>query len=376
MTNADELRLECSTNGVAACLGRMGQLVTGSGGYFHPGALVEEHGGQLRVRRGANVQTGETLFHLPDAALIPVGGLTIHGENGRITGYTMSDVLSDTRRALLDTLIELFNLCGKLGQYPAVPGSRLSLPPSWLTAVHAIKPEFSPPPEDPVAGLLQTRLIRNFNTANGFAPGHYLMPVMELLNHRSGAPRFGLGGGAIAITAWTPDDSDECFASYAEQLDPLDLALHYGHADPTNLLAHSAPICVDLPGVGRIDIGAPDRRPSNALNAPQVSYEDGPIHLSHLTFDAASPQRSRAVLALVLSGLARQRGLDGTKIKALLEAAPSILLAANLAPLSALEAAGSELAEQVPGAREIGVAAGIQARNLARVLGPDVSHGS
>lgn len=348
MSGHGQILHDCETVGVSACLERMWQRVIAAGGFLHPGALIEERGGQLRVRRTAQVQAGEKLFVLSDAALIPLDGLHLASDAGKITGYSGSSTLSTTRRGLLETMVELFNLCGKLGNFPAISGSKIASHGNWLAAIAAIKPSYLPPPDNPVEGLVRTRRIYNPLADNGFAPGHYLMPVMELLNHRSAAPRFILGGGAIAITAWTPEDSDECFASYAEQLDSLDLALHYGHADPTNLLAHSAPIQVYLPGLGRIEIGAPDRRPNNSLNAPQVSYDGGPIRLSHLTFDAASPQRSRAVLSLVLSGLARQCGLDGAKTRTLLEAAPSILLTANLAPLSALEAAGSQLAEQVP----------------------------
>lgn len=373
MNASARLQLDCATAGVAGCIERMARLVIAAGGHLHPGALIEERGGNLRVRRTSNLQSGEALFRLPADVLVPVGGLSLHSTAGQITGYTGGELLTGTQTALLDQMIELFNLCGKLGQFPAVPGSILRAQPEWLAAIEAIKPDFTPPPAEPAHGLLNTRRIQNTNAANGFAEGQYLMPIMEFLNHRSGAPQFGLGGGAIAIAAWNADDSDECFAGYADQLDPLSLALHYGYADETNLLAHSAPVSIALPGLGRVEVGAAERRPVNLLNVPQVSQIDSPdrtLTLSHLTFDAASPQRSRAVLALVLSAAAHQRGLDKAQTATLLESAPSAVLDANRVRLCALEALAERLAAELPGAREIGQAARIQARNLANVLGP------
>ncbi len=73
-----------------------------------------------------------------------------------------------------------------------------------------------------------------------------------------------------------PEDSGECFAHYGHRRDRLDLALHYGHSDPSTPFAHCAPMQISVEGVGLIQVERQGQgRPAHPLDPPRVERMGG-----------------------------------------------------------------------------------------------------
>ena len=165
-----------------------------------------------------------------------------------------------------------------------------------------------------------------------------------------------------------PEDSGECFAHYGHRRDGLDLALHYGHADPSTPFAHCAPLQISVEGVGLIQVQHQvGRRPAHPLDPPRVELEEGGVRLSHLCCHRGHPERVRTMLKLALQAGLQRRGHGQAEAQRLAQRGLEALGAANIGLLHQLISA-AEAADH-PGGAVLAQAARRQAAIIAAVMG-------
>lgn len=184
-----------------------------------------------------------------------------------------------------------------------------------------------------------------------------LLPLIDCLNHHHRGAPYRIDDGAMRIR----------IAQYGHRRDGLDLVLHYGHCDHSTPFAHSAPLDLNVEGVGRIQVEQQVcRRPAHPLAPPRVTLEADGLKLSHLCCHLHHPERVQVLLRLALQGSLRSRGHSPAAAEHLAERGLKAIGEANVQLLRELVAAVGGSAH--PGASALAEAAQRQASIVAAVL--------
>jgi hypothetical protein len=195
-----------------------------------------------------------------------------------------------------------------------------------------------------------------------------LIDLLDLLNHHHHGAPFRIEASAMRMATAQPEDSGECFAHYGHRRDRLDLALHYGHSDPSTPFAHCAPLQISVEGVGLIQVERQGQgRPAHPLDPPRVELEEGGVRLSHLCCHRGHPERVRTMLKLALQAGLQRRGHGQVEAQRLAQRGLEALGAANIGLLGQLTSA-AEAADH-PGGAVLAQASRRQAAIIAAVMG-------
>ena len=79
--------------------------------------------------------------------------------------------------------------------------------------------------------------------------------------------------------------------------------------DHSTPFAHSAPVQVEVEGVGVVEVEGLRAKPTHSLDPPQVRFTANGAVLSHLTFHKREPQRIRVAIELMAQGLLSRAGI-------------------------------------------------------------------
>jgi len=267
-------------------LGGLLELLADSGGWLHPGARLLAREGQLSVHASAAVS--ELLVRVPAELLVRVGRVDWSVRDGVLAPAAISPEIDGLELEALFILIGLLNQSGKIPDLLAThPLLVDDLPPRLVKAVSSLRPSFGSAQPDPISLLWSTRCFRR--SFDDGAPEPVAVPILELMNHHSRGAIAEPAAGGFAARAQVFQD-DECFLDYGRDRDAISMAVVYGFADASSQCAHSAPIHIDVPGVGEIVVLARGRNENGELLPMNVIADGAKILINRMTFgDSYAP---------------------------------------------------------------------------------------
>lgn len=254
------------------------------GGWIHPAARIVEADGQLGVEFDGDASAGEPLLRIPAEAFIRISRVAWTNSTDALE---MDGLLADLEPAELELLIlqmALHNSCGKIEwlmrSHPAIAPD---LPDDVVDAVRAFRPSFRTSPST-AAGLFWSNRVLRLPTLHSAAPEPVAVPILDLLNHHHSGATGTWTGDAFTVSAATVGAGSECALDYGLDRDAIGMAVVYGFADESSQVAHSAPICVDVDGVGMVQVAARGRSRSGALLPITVESDGDAASVSRVTF--------------------------------------------------------------------------------------------
>jgi hypothetical protein len=312
------------------------------------------------------------LIKLPQQMLVPTRsfGLALQGDDIVITAIDPD--VTPARRALMESIVALYNLTGKIAWYrqsSAVLFLRARPELARLVARGSDAGMQSVLLDPAAAGGLDGFVLRRFlgtrwlNLGAEPATGARAMlaPVIDLMNHNArGAPflnREDAGGRYVLIerAMHASADERECFVCYGFY-DPLETLLGYNFVDESSMFARSVPVEIALPAVGRIRVG--DGHGHRELRGLPDALRDIQIYLPRIVVKRprelevgflvipppTAPQVLRRVLNVMIASLDRDC-VD--RLDLILEAERQVI-AANKAHYADLWPALTAAAAQTP----------------------------
>ncbi len=356
--------VRASSAAVEACLTSMLDLVQRSGGTWHPSLALVQSRGELSVECPPRT---DAAIEIPTAMVIPVSEAVWAWDDESLRLSEAPPNLAGPQREMLDLFVDLYTVTGKAAWYRTAHPRGAGLPSALVAAISAARPRWGPDagPE----GFLRTRTLvlpgRAQATDTSTPRRAGLMPIVDLMNHHAESPGYDVTTERLRVRVSQPTGSSECFVRYHPVPDPLDLALNYGFVDTTATTAFSAPVTVEVLGLGTLQVTS--RRPHLTTRAtfPAVATTDDGLQLSHLVFDARHPDRTRAAISLAVQGAVRSRGVAPDAAAGLASEAIGAVVEANIAVLAAIEREAAVV--DSPAARIVADAARAEARIIAAV---------
>lgn len=338
------------------------------GAEWHPELRVEVVEGAMRQLAPAH-STGP-LISLPTELLVPITGAQWADTSNALRLRQPPADATAVQVDLLEMQAQLYDATAKLPWWTSRhPARLLEASPEVAAALAPLKPgQLKQQTHSAVAGFLATRSFHWKADPSQEQGQSVLLPLIDCLNHHHRGARFRIGDGAMRIRV-AQAGGQECFAHYGHRRDGLDLVLHYGHCDHSTPFAHSAPLELDVDGVGRIQVEQQVRRqPAHALAPPRVTLEPDGLKLSHLCSHLHHPERVQVLLRLALQGSLRRRGHSNAQAEHLAERGLKAIGEANLRLLQQLVVAAD--ASTHPVASALAEAAQRQASIVAALLRP------
>ena len=316
-------------------LGGLLELLADSGGWLHPDARLVARAGQLSVHASAEAGEllvrvpAELLVRVPAELLVRVGRVDWSVRDGVLAPAAISPEIGGLELEALFVLIGLLNQSGKIPQLlDTHPLLADDLPPHLVEAVSALRPSFGSARPDPVSLLWSTRCFRT--SFDGGAPEPVAVPILELMNHHSRGAVAEPAAGGFAARAQVFQDS-ECFLDYGRDRDAISMAVVYGFADASSRRAHSAPLQLEVPGVGEVVVSAHGRNESGELMPMNVFANSSQITINRMTFGDSYAPVSELITASGMDVAVSRRIVESIREAniALLE---NVLTAASDAP--------------------------------------------
>lgn len=335
-------------------LRRLYKQVVANGGLVYDGLTIGCEKGSFKITCDAGKPEGERILVLPKECLLPVDKfrLALKGNAMVIEGHDKD--LTRGQVAMMKTMIELYNLTGKIQQQKKT--STLSLFYRDRELFDLIMKSFSRQGVPFLEKMITTK-ERDFYLDSFFksrvlgfreAPAaggkggerrvKMLMPIVDFINHHPNVAGFatsfktenGLreivedaeetsGGDGVAVVKSCPvDGSDECFVSYGPY-DAADLFIHYNYVETQTNFVRSVPMLIKTPNGGTIKILSTSTRPVKKLPDPvkdlkffvpqmKVEKDKALVTLSFLLIpQAPAPRALRRVLRMAVNqaGMAR-----------------------------------------------------------------------
>ncbi|MGB5136195.1 MAG: hypothetical protein WBN89_13580 [Prochlorococcaceae cyanobacterium] len=356
-------------------------------------AICRSHGARWHPQLQARIQKGQmslwapegvsgSLISMPTALLVPIDGARWGRNPHQLQLLAAPPQLTRVQSELLLLQIGLYNATGKLRWWSERhPARLLDRHPELAEAVAQLKPGYGSPRKERQEGrcaaerFLDTRsYCHQPDAKSGETSGqtiNVLLPLIDLLNHHEEGAGLQIQGTAMVIEPGQPEGcGGECFASYGNRRDALDLALHYGFSDTSTPFAHGAALQLNMDVLGRLRVkGQLFGRPDHPLDPPVVNQSEGEISISHLCCDRSQPQRLLAVLDLALRAELQRQGQPRQQAAALSQAAIEAIARTNQERLAHLISTAESLLPSHPEAAILSDAARHQAAVMAAVLG-------
>lgn len=339
-------------------------VVQRSGSSWHPDLTLVERSGGLSVECSV---VGGDLIAVPSALLVPANVVVWAWDGDGLRVAQAPPALTPQQLRLLELFCELYTLTGKPAWYRSEHPRGSGMPSGLVAAINEARPRWAP--DEAPGGFIRTRTLGLTPTAQESEARASrragLMPIVDFMNHHSDSPGYDANSERLLVQASQPTGTSECFVRYHPVPDPLDLALNYGFVDTTATTAFSAPVTVEVLGLGTLQVTS--RRPHLTTRAtfPALATTDDGLRLSHLVFDSQHPDRARAAISLAVQGAVRSRGVASDAAAGLASEAIGAVVEANTAVLTAIEQEAAVV--DSPAARIVADAARAQARIIAAV---------
>lgn len=301
MTTVDPWRhVDADDDLVADLLAGSVEAVLEAGGWIHPAARIVVRAGQGHVVTMAELAPREPLLQVPSSCFVRIGRVTWLESDEALTFDGIPYEFGDAEAQLLILQTALHNACGKV---PSLIATHPALAPGVaddvVQAVRAFRPSFRRT-RPSVAGLFWSNRVFRVPPAAGALPEPCAIPLIDMLDHHGAGATGTWTGDGFAVTAFHPRGGGEVMLDYGLRRDAIGMAVVYGFADTSAVVAHSAPIVVDVPGVGQVSVEGRGRSADGALLAPVARRDDAGWLLSHVTFDATNPGSAIRATALAM----------------------------------------------------------------------------
>lgn len=290
MTTVDPWRhVDADDDLVADLLAGSVETVLEAGGWIHPAVRIVVRSGQGHVETMAELAPQEPLLQVPSSCFVRIGRVTWLESDEALTFDGIPEEFGDVEAQLLILQTALHNACDKV---PSLIATHPALAPDVaeevVQAVRAFRPSFRRA-RPSAAGLFWSNRVFRVPPAAGAPPEPCAIPLIDMLDHHSSGATGTWTGDGFAVTAVHPRGESEVMLDYGLRRDAIGMAIVYGFADTSAVVAHSAPIAVDVPGVGRIRVEGRGRSADGGLVAPAARVEGNGWLMSHLTFDVTDP---------------------------------------------------------------------------------------
>ena len=325
-------------------LARLHDLIVSNGGFVHEECVIVVQDGNLRIEAPRSVPEGIELIRVPEALLLSVDDFGLYQDGDDIRIGTPSDSVTPVQAELMDSMIAIYNISGKIKDHRVNSPSRLYLaePDIYRRLVMAtqFKPREALKKEDfLLQDFLHTRTF-GLKSEDGQGDTSVLMPIIDFLNHHQGATGFQLGDKALSVVRRSPlAGSDECFVSYS-RMDAQIAYFNYGFVDRSSTSLLSVPLTISLPGV--VDLQVNRFPAAKRKQAPPAALKDIRRFVPRMSLDidkkrgavsslpipdAKSPRALRRILMAVLMNFMRDMSPDD--VKAYLDEAEQQVIQAN-----------------------------------------------
>lgn len=350
----------CDNAAVKPLLQELVAQVLDLGGRVSDYAEIVCRNGNLSIECSADASPETELCFVPEAALIPMSLVSMSVLDDQLVIQAMDGELDPRRRSLLDLMVRIFNITGKIRDFrEASPrlsflGHRHIL--EHLLAGRQLR-ERKPAPGTLAFGtfvavrFFKARVL-GYRFSEMTEKTSVLMPILDSLNHHPAGAGYrptnnqdGTRGLAVSVNRPVAG-SKENFARYGFY-DALDTYLQYTYVDENTRFLRSVPCEFDVAGVGRVTVQA---RPAAKYDGPLAKELQGlrifmprvtllaPGHIQLSQLIVPWPERRftlRRILVEIFKGLDPSR--PGNSLVASVVQAEQNLLARNLAYYQELE---------------------------------------
>lgn len=255
---------------IERCLEKIIVLAKNNGAEFSEGLVVNCLDGQMKIEAPPET-AGQVVTRLPWDTLIPLPPFRLSIVDDDIVVSSREEGLTSTSVALMDAMLELYNLTGKIAEH-----RRRS--PCLLVAAHPRLLDYLAQRHgraNPLMELLQscrdheivlqtflnTRAFSFYEGNEQYPPLPVLMPVIDLFNHHFAGAGYREDGRqaenrwlSIQRSAPLLGLGNESFACYGPY-DAFDMWINYSFIDGRVPFVRSVEMTIDLPGLGTIELG-------------------------------------------------------------------------------------------------------------------------
>src|SRR3984893_268444 len=277
---ADNLQAERSLRKIVA-------LSEKAGAEFSDDLVLKSLDGDLSVEAPPE-SAGKVLVRLPWDCLIPFSPFRLSIVNDDLAISSYEEGLTAECVVIMEALLELFNLTGKVAHHRRTSPWRLIISyPALLERVRQgrDREDFVLFQQFIVSGsedelMLQSFLnsrVLGYKASTTAPPFPVLMPVIDLFNHHFQGALFKIDevpnkerSLAIARSMPLPGTGKECFACYGAH-DSFDTWVTYGFVDQSALFVRSVAMTIDLPNLGTIRLTNFDKTRDRRVLPPSVS---------------------------------------------------------------------------------------------------------
>ncbi len=367
------MHIESESADVARIVAGMSKIVTENDGWLHPGLVVRHVGQAYSIGINANDlerSPGLPLVQIPRALLIPVEGIEWEVRDGTLAAMSGVSGLSATQRGLLDLMLGLYGLAGKLEQAcRTLPVLALQGQEHLLGLLRQGRKHWTGSPMPPASALVGTRTLACASGPEGgpSRPAKVLMPLIDLLNHHPEGAPFAVSDEGVSVAVRAKGVDLECFGYYGFR-DALSLLLNYGYASSQPRFLQSIACRISIGELGHLQVQRQDFIPPRDL--PRIERTADGVAISHINIFADNHRHAEERLALAIRLLWPEATPAAVQVAA--QAASEQVNALNMAYYLALSdavAASSGAGEAMVGMLETVVDHQLKLLQLARQRG-------
>jgi len=260
-------RIESDQQEIRGHLEKLVSLFEEVGGFINEAVTIVCQDGGLSVHAHPDLPRGDRLVSIPTKYLVPTASYGLRLEGNDICMKTPGNEVDRNQVKLMEQILAIFNLCGKIEFHRANAPSRL-----YIEVPDACERIFFPKQLNALSKLPKEDFyLHDFLHSRVFvarqqdespdaidSKGEVIMPIIDYLNHHQSAGGFQLNAGALVIDRYSlQSGSNECFVRYS-RIDAQIAFAVYGFVDTEATSVLSCPIRVKVPGIRTINI---DRQP-------------------------------------------------------------------------------------------------------------------
>jgi hypothetical protein len=262
------------------------EAVVEAGGWIHPAARLVVRGGHARVT--CEGDPGQPLLNVPREAIMRIAQADWGVDSDGLVLLEPPEDVTDVERELLLLQVAFHNSRGALPALSrAHPILVPDLPPPCIAATRGLVPDFRVQQVTAVDVFWGTRAFRLPVGVNASVEPA-AVPLIDLLDHHVGGATPDWTGNGFRVDVSRPTDRSDCFLDYGMTRDALEMAVVYGFVDTSVQIARSAPVTVEVPGIGLVTVSGDGRTERGATPPPTVTTSREGVRISHVVFDPAS----------------------------------------------------------------------------------------
>jgi len=336
------VKFACDDKDIEKALRRLHKLVVANGGLVYDGLTIGCEKGSFKITCDKKKAAGERIMVLPKQCLLPVDKFSLGLKGDTIIIKSHDKDLTKGQVAMMEAMMELYNLTGKIKQQKKTSTFSLYYKDRELfdLVMKSHNRQGMPFLEKMITSDKKNFYLESFIKTRvlGFREGekevggtkkksaakaapvpvegekrvHVLMPLIDFLNHHPQANGFFTsfksgkaplanqteksGSDGVAVVKCCPfEGSDECYVNYGPY-DAADTFIHYNYVDRHAPFVRSVPMQIRIPGMGTIIIRALNGRPEHKKLPDHV--KDLRFFLPGITADKAKKTVSLSTLLI------------------------------------------------------------------------------